>query len=120
MRSGPRQSSAGWSPAQQSGGIVEVDLSQDGLGQADAVDLPAPLDGGRALDLAVQRLEIAPGLGEEADLVRAGGRGRAVGAVHHVLLVGADAGVGPEQDAVLVLREEAPHLLLRLAANLRD
>ena len=29
MGSGPRQSSAGWSPAQQAGRIVEVDLALD-------------------------------------------------------------------------------------------
>src|SRR5450631_2440961 len=120
MGSGPRQSSAGWSPAQQAGRIVEVDLAQDRLGQPDAVDLPAALNWGGAVDLAVQRLEVAPGLREETDFVRAGGRVGAGRAVHHVLLVGSDAGVGPEQDAILVLREEASHLFLRLAADLGD
>src|SRR5437763_13607106 len=106
MRSGPRESSVGWTPAQDPGGIVEVDLAQDLLRKADAVDLPAPLDGGGAVDLTVERLEIAPGLGEEANLVLAGrGRG-AVRAVHHVLLVGADAAAGPEQDAGGFVTEE--------------
>src|SRR5580692_3278596 len=102
MRSGPRQSSAGWSPAQDPDCIVEIDLAQDRLGQPDAVDLPAALDGGGAVDLAVQRLEVAPGLREETDLVLAGGRLGAVRAVHHLVLVGADAGVGAEEDAILV------------------
>src|SRR6516165_9687675 len=105
MGSGPRQSSAGWTPAQDAGGVLEVDLLQDPLRKSNTVDLPAPLDGGGAVDLAVQRLEIAPGLGEEADLVFSCRRVGAVRAVHHLVLVLADAGVGPEQDAVLVLGE---------------
>src|SRR6185437_7482234 len=116
MRSGSRQSSAGWTPAQDPDGVVEIDLAQDRLGQADAVDLPASLDGGGAGELAVERLEVAPGLGEEADFIFSCRRVGAVRAVHHLVLVGADAGVGAEEDAVLVLDEEAPHLLLRLAA----
>src|SRR5579871_3089499 len=98
MRSAPRQSSARWTPAEDPGGIVEVDLAQDDLRQADAVDLPAPLDRRGAGELAVEGLEVAPGLGEEADLVLARGRVGPVRAVHHLVLVLADAGVGPEQD----------------------
>src|SRR5579863_6198281 len=97
MGSGPLQSSAGWTPAQDADGVVEVDLAQDRLRQPDAVDLPAPLDGGGAVDLAIERLEIAPGRGEAANLVLAGGRSGAIRAVQHLVLVGAGGGVGPEQ-----------------------
>src|SRR5206468_25448 len=56
-------------PLQEAGGVLEVDLSQHRLGEADAVDLPAALDGGGALEVLVAGLEVAPGGGEEALLV---------------------------------------------------
>src|SRR5882757_951926 len=56
-------------PSQDVSGVLEIDLVQDGLRQTDAVDLPAALDGGRALELPVAGLEVPPRRLEEPLLV---------------------------------------------------
>ena len=71
--SGPAsQGVRGGLPAQNPGGVVEVELAQNRLGQAQTIDFPAALDGGGVLELLVGGLEVAPGGGEEALLVEIG------------------------------------------------
>ena len=71
-----RRGRRGRLPPQQARGVLEVDLAQDRLGQAHAVDLPAALDGRGVLELPVAGLEVAPGGAEEALLVGARWAGR--------------------------------------------
>ena len=105
-------------PLEQARRVLEVELAQDLLGQAEAVDLPAALDRRGRFELAVVGLEVAPGRLEEAALVVERGRRGAVRAVHHVVLRRPHAEVGAEQDAVLVLLEELPHLARVVPADL--
>src|SRR3954470_17284042 len=57
---GKRLSGGRGPPPEDARRVLEIDLLQDGVGQAHAVDLPAALDGRRALELLVGRLEVAP------------------------------------------------------------
>ena len=104
----------GESDAKDPLGVLVVNLLEDGGRQVDAGDRPAALDGGGAGDVGVGGLEVAPGGLEEQVGVGIGGGDPAGRAEHQGLGAAADAGVGAEQDAILVLEEEGAQLLGRV------